>query len=333
MLRVVCSAYEMGESKVLAGVSPDTWNDYNATTKVFYSTKINYNILKTLFKESNPDIVYINGMFLPKYNWLPLYIAKRQGIKVVLAPRGMLQQGALAVKPFKKKIFLSLFRFTGLHKNITWHATDEQEKIDIEKLFGNNANVKIALNIPKAPLPSWSQRNKQMEELRIVYLSLITEKKNLHLVLEALREMKTPIAFDIYGPVKDANYWESCQQLMKDQIHQISYKGAVNPFDVQSTLQKYHAFVLPTRGENFGHAIYEALSSGTVPIISPFTPWGYLQEHQAGIAVNSWKVEDWAKAIITLMSTDQEEFNKLSQNAFSLAGAYFKKNDFNSAVP
>jgi len=320
----------MSESKTLDGIKADEWNDYSANAKVFYSSKISYSILTTLFQQSNPDVVYINGMFLPIYNWLPLIIAKKQNRKIALAPRGMLQQGALAVKPLKKKIFLSLFKLPGLYKNISWHATDEQEQSDIKKLFGESADVKIALNIPKAPLKLWTSRSKSMNELKMVYLSLITEKKNLHLVLEALKEIKTPIVFDIYGPIKDASYWENCQPLMRNQIHDIQYKGTVNPFEVQDKLQAYHSFILPTKGENFGHAIYEALSVGTVPIISPFTPWGNLQQYNAGITVDSWKTEDWAKAVSSMMNFNQEDFNTLSQNAFTLAKDYFEKNDFKS---
>src|SRR5258706_15522102 len=87
-LDVVCSAYEIGESKVIQGINPDTWNDYNATTRVFYSTQLHYKTVKNVFQESNPDVVYINGIFLPYYNWVPLYLAKKQKIKVVVAPRG-----------------------------------------------------------------------------------------------------------------------------------------------------------------------------------------------------------------------------------------------------
>lgn len=328
---IVCSAYETGEKKILDGIDADEWIDYSTNVKIFYASKISYKILKTLFRSNDFDVVYINGIYLPLYNWLPLYLAKQKNMKIVLAARGMLQPAALAVKPMKKKIFLRLFKLSGLHKNIRWHATDPQERIDIRKKMGNHADVEIAPNIPKPPPNSWLRRSKPNGELRLIYLSLIAEMKNLHLILEVLKLVKTPIEFDIYGPIKDAKYWESCQSLMKGQIHSIQYRGVVKPNDVQSKLQEYHAFILPTKGENFGHAIYEALSSGTVPIISPFTPWGNLGLKNAGITVDSWEVEDWAEAIHALLKIDQKEFNKLSLNAFSLAKDYFQKNDFKSS--
>jgi glycosyltransferase involved in cell wall biosynthesis len=51
---------------------------------------------------------------------------------------------------------------------------------------------------------------------------------------------------------------------------------------VPSTLQQYHFFYLPTWGENFGHAIAEALNAATPVIISDKTPWQNLHEQHAG---------------------------------------------------
>lgn len=270
---VFCSAYEMGEHTQLPGIMPDVWNTYNTTTRVFYSSRPSYKVLKTIFDTCLPDIIYLNGLFLPIYTVMPVMLAKRKNIKTVLAPRGMLQAGALSLKSVKKKIFLSCFKLFGLNQSLYWHATDRQEEADIKKIFGDEARVIIAPNIPKAPYLFLPERKKKRNELKLVYLSLIAEKKNLHLALLAIREIKsTPIIFDIYGPIKDQEYWEHCQPLMESIIHQIHYKGAINPTSVQDTLSKYDAFILPTKGENFGHAIYEALSVGTPCIISRFTP-------------------------------------------------------------
>ena len=43
----------------------------------------------------------------------------------------------------------------------------------------------------------------------------------------------------------------------------VSYLGAVLPENVQGILSKYDLFVLPTRGENYGHVILESLATGT----------------------------------------------------------------------
>lgn len=324
---VVCSAYDLGEHQSLRGIEIDRWNAYGESTSVFYSTGSGYQSVRQALKEVNPDIVYINGVFLPAYNWYPLWLAKCQKRRVVIAPRGMLQQGALAIRSSKKKWFLRLFKLLQLHCGVVWHATDEQEQKDIQGIIGEGAVVKLAPNIPKTPVVEVPLRYKNKGELRLVYLSLIAEKKNLHLVLEALKVVRTPIQFDIYGPVKDEIYWLRCQDLMNEQIHAIHYLGPINPLEVQPLLAQYHALVLPTRGENFGHAIYEALSVGTPAIISSFTPWGVLQDKEAGIT-HELNVQSLADAIRNFVELDNHEFTKLSLGANKVATEYFQQHDY-----
>ncbi|MCB8933280.1 MAG: glycosyltransferase, partial [Chthonomonadaceae bacterium] len=47
-------------------------------------------------------------------------------------------------------------------------------------------------------------------------------------------------------------------------------------------LQAYDAFFMPTHGENFGHAIWEALAAGLPVVISDKTAWRGLEAAGAG---------------------------------------------------
>lgn len=324
---VVCGARDMGDSALLEGVQTNAWNRLNKNVNIFYIDGSPYKAVRSAFDMADPDFVYINGIFLPVYNWLPLWFAKRRKRKVIMAPRGVLQKGALSVRRVKKFLFLQLFKLLGFHKNVTWHATDTGESEDARRIFGNNAFTVIAANIPKTPKPPPLQRSKDKGKLQMVYLSLITEKKNLHLVLTALKVIKTPVQFDIYGPIKDIAYWKKCERLMEDQVHTIRYLGVLLPIQVQDVLSFYHLLILPTKGENFGHAIYEALSSGTPVLISPFTPWGKLQDSRAGLTTPI-DIDSLVEAIQTFIQYDEQEFLQLSLNAHKLAFDYFFENDF-----
>ena len=211
---VVCEACDIGENSILSGITPNVWNDHDQNVKVYYITRKRTMTIRNIFSEINPDSVYINGMFLPVYNWFPLWLGIKQKRKVVLAPRGMLQQGALSIKPLKKKIFLSIFKSLKVAHQVIWHATDIQEHEDILKLFGSQSNVLQAPNVPKIPKRVPIKREKRVGELKLVYLSLITEKKNLSLILKALHMIITPVTLDIYGPISDPEYWKFCQSLM-----------------------------------------------------------------------------------------------------------------------
>jgi glycosyltransferase involved in cell wall biosynthesis len=325
---IFCSARDLGDSTPMDSIALDQWSDFSPGIRVYYSTTTSLKLVRRILDDTNPDFIYINGVFSVPFNLIPLWVAQRKNSKIVISPRGMLQRGALSIKPLKKKLALFSFKSVGLFKAIRWHVTDGQEKLDVERLMGLKSEIVLASNIPKPLKTIIHQREKKKQTLKLVFLSLISEKKNLHLALEALKEIQTPISFHIYGPVKDEAYWLTCKKLMEGQVHDIQYRGIVNPRDVQETLSNYHAFVLPTKGENFGHAIYEAFSVGTPVLVSPFTPWGRLQDFHAGITVGTLRAEDWRAAMQKFIDFNQNEYSILSEGAYNLARSYLSHNDF-----
>jgi len=219
-------------------------------------------------------------------------------------------------------------KLVGGFNKVHWHATDEQELADISAVARKNDDITIASNIPKEPSQLKEER-KRTGQLRMVFFSLITEKKNLLLALEALKEIPTRITFHIYGPIKDPSYWSKCVDVIKqNKVHEIEYLGSVNSTEVQEKLSGYDVMILPTKGENFGHAIYEALSVGTPVIVSKHTPWGKLHEQSAGITVESDQKEDWKKAIQAFIDLDEKQYGDLTLGAYSIAKDYYLKSDF-----
>ena len=98
----------------------------------------------------------------------------------------MLQKGALENGFFKKKLFLGLLKTLGFFKRVTWHGTDEQEAADIRKNIDLNAHVTVIPDIPIIPGEVQYPVVKLQGSIKLIYLSLITEKKNLKFLLELL---------------------------------------------------------------------------------------------------------------------------------------------------
>ena len=73
---------------------------------------------------------------------------------------------------------------------------------------------------------------------------------------------------------------------------------------------------MPSKGENYGHAIVECLSQGKPVIIGKNTPWQQLDKVNAGFDVST---EAISQAIQNLINADQEEYNQWSTGA----AAYF----------
>jgi len=332
----ITSGYDHGEITPYPDLKLNTW------TKVLLPgahTPINvwYNdnkgppkkTLKKLIEDIDPEHIYLNGIYSLHYFLLPLMAVKALGFedKVIICPRGMLQRGALEVRSLKKKIYLTVLRGLGLVKKVRWHATNQQEKEDIAFHFKGNNEIIVAENIPKKPIKNITFPTKKRDELKLIYLSLISEKKNLLLLLQALNPIKPGLSLEVYGPPKDVDYWHKCEDLIKTIPNKVKYMGNVKPAYVQQVISAAQVFVLPTKGENFGHALYESLSVGRPVITSNFTPWNNLEQHKAGINVDIVNDEELILAMEKFKAMDQREYDDHCKGAYQMACNYFNSLD------
>ena len=85
------------------------------------------------------------------------------------------------------------------------------------------------------------------------------------------------------------------------------YHGEIAPDFVAEVLAQQHVFIMPSKSENFGHAIAESLSVGKPVITSNNTPWNNLEQNNAGI--NAADVLSIAKAISFFAELNQCDYN------------------------
>lgn len=331
---VITSNHDLLSPEKYEGVITNRWNKTklpgNISTQVFYADKTypKKSYLK-IISQIEPAVIYFNNIFSYYFFRLPLLALKgRPGdYKILICPRGMLQQGALAVKPLKKKIYLAYLRYSGSLTNAFWHATNKEEASDIKKYFPKNKGINIASNIPHAPLKEIFCPAKEQGAVHLAFLSLITEKKNLLLLLQVLLALNKNIVLHIYGPVTDKKYWSQCKSVMQQMPEMVQYKGEVYPDNVQHLLSLYHALILFTKGENFGHALYESLSAGRPVITSHFTPWNELQQKKAGLNVNINDLKDCFEKLNKFTELGQEEYDAYCKGAHQLAKQYYQNLD------
>jgi glycosyltransferase involved in cell wall biosynthesis len=223
------------------------------------------------------DVLYVNSLWNPCFTMIPV-IAARLGLlrakRVLLAPRGELSPGALAVKRHKKRLFLTWWGPLLRSMNVVWHATSEHEASDIRAVFPR-ARLEVNANqvaLPHEPLAAVAAHD---GPVRLVFIGRISVMKNLDLTLSTLAGLSKPVEFDIFGPVEDTDYWSKCKGLMtQTPAHvRVRYGGELAPTEVRRTFSEYDAFVFPTRGENFGHIIAESMSASCPVVCSDKTPW------------------------------------------------------------
>ena len=303
------------------------WSVGQNNENVYYTSFLSPFLLARLIYKIKPDVIMINGMFHWHTTLFGLLFGKMRRNKIIISPRGMLQDWALKRGATKKLVFLSIVKLL-LKADEVWHATDELEKADILRHFGEAQQVHIASNIPRPvgeifsiPIPNPAGK------ITIVFLSLINPNKNLHLIIDSVNQLGGKFIVDIYGPIIDSDYWQLCRGKIRDESI-VCYKGSVPPWEVPKILQGYHFFVLPTQGENFGHAIFDALASGVPVVISDRTPWKGLDSFNAGFYINLDDSESLLNTLKTISFLSQEQYQKYRTQSIGYAKNYLAGKDY-----
>jgi len=314
-------------------VKSDEWNILPNGLRVYYFSKKNLSAksIRNILSEEKFDAVYLNGIYSLYFTLLPLYyLRKNRNIRIVIAVRGMLAQSALGVKRSKKKLFLLFVRTIKLFRNVVFHATSQQEKMDVVKIIGEKVNVKIASNLwQKDNAIEWKQKRKVEKDVRLVSIARISPEKNTKFALDVLLKVKGNVGFDLFGPVYNNKYWEECKDVINKLPSNVvvNYKGSLQSENVLTTLSGYHFLFIPTRGENFGHAILQAMSVGVPVIISDQTMWRDLKKSNAGWDISLSSENDFISVIETCINMDQAEYDILSKGAFDLARSFINNKD------
>lgn len=237
--------------------------------------------LKEAIEGKGYEILYLNSFFSYRGS-IEIYQQLKHQLKtmrILLAPRGEFSSAALNLKRNKKQAYLKLCRLFGCYSEIYWHASTANEHEDIARQFPSAVQrIHIAEDpVDIGELPDYSIESSKINPgvLRLAFISRISPMKNLDGLLRILAMTTRKIELDIYGPIEDAEYWKSCQRLIAlvPGSVMVTYKGALEPESVSPAFAKYDLFAFPTRGENFGHVIFEALRVGTPVLVSDQTPW------------------------------------------------------------
>lgn len=315
---IMCADRDHGDTDSYENVQINAVNRVGKAD-VFYveNGAFSLTLLKAMANEN--DIIYVCG----PYNdyAIKALILKRLGLiksPLIMAPMGSFSKGALALKSTKKKIFLKVFKLLSLFKDVVFSVTSEMEEKELKEALKINNKCYVAED-PQRYVDNSLQHLifKNNEKLNVVFLSRICEKKNLEGAVRILSKVKKKVCFHVYGIIEDAEYYEKCKALMINLPVNIQweYMGEAESENVPEIFSKYDVFLFPTLGENFGHVISEALSAGTIPVLSDTTPWNDLEEKESGYVTNLSDTERFVAILENLCDMSNDELKTLSQNA------------------
>lgn len=319
--------------KSILSVEPDRWIQYRNFAKVMYLSKLNrgYATIKKVISEVDPETVYLNGMYSLSFMIFPLWrLRKLNHVKVVIAPRGMLQQESLAIKPVKKKIYLSILKKLLLRRDVYWHVTTAQEKLHLQSFISDAKFIRVIGNVPNYQI-NVEPDAKTLPDTKVFgTVALISPMKNIHLILDSLANITFALTYKLYGPIKDQKYWNACLHSIKNLPPSIKfiYGGEIKPDSVSEVISSFDFYIQPSKSENFGHSIFEAFNHGIPVIISDQTPWKSLQKKRAGWDVDLKDSQSLENAISDAAQLDRNSYLEYCKGSRKIAVDYMESHDF-----
>jgi glycosyltransferase involved in cell wall biosynthesis len=241
--------------------------------------------------------------------------ARRAGVPVLLRPCGMLSDYSRRRSAWRKALYWRLVERPNLAAVRRFHATSAAEGRELERL---------GLNLPAEVIPlgvdpqAWSQP-RDPHALRercgpaagdrpvLLFLSRLHPKKGLaDLLLPALARLRSGAFLAIAGgPDEHEPHHADEVRATIERLGlagRVALLGAVPPAERWALLDGATAFVLPSRSENFGVVVAEAMARGVPVVVSDAVQ---SCEHVAAAGagrVVPLKVEALADALDALMT-------------------------------
>lgn len=273
---------------------------------MYVSALENRTFLKQVFKEKKWKSIYVNSIYSAFFGFQAVSMAKQLRLNTIVCPRGMLAAGSVKQKWWLKIPFLKVSKALGWYNQVTWHATNSTEAENINRWY-KNAKITIIANVVGKPTNVKRQTPKGQNALRVLCVSRIAPEKNVLFIIERLASLAlVNVTLTLVGSVYNDKYANQIKLLAAKHHIIIDWKGHLDPADIEKSLLDYDLFMLPTLGENYGHAIVEALRAGLPVLISDNTPWSQVEESQAGFAISLHDKEQFERVISDFYAMDED---------------------------
>lgn len=265
--------------------------------------------------ERSVDLLHNHGM----WQLNALYAAKsgaRHGVPVVQSPRGALSRYAFSHGSWTKRVFWPLFQKRALERVTCFHATAQSEADDIRS-WGFRQPIALIPNGIDLPDPSTLATARTRT---LLFLGRLHPVKGIPDLLEAWSRVAPRFPeWDVKIAGEDGGYYGSTGYRAELEATsarlgcpRVRFLGEVNGAAKFRLMSESLLFILPSRSENFGIAVAEALASGTAAIVTHGAPWGGLDAERAGWWVGQ-SVDAIAASLERAMSLSEAELAAMGQ--------------------
>ena len=262
------------------------------------------------------DVIHGHGLWM-----VPGIYARRAAVRsavpFVISPRGMLDAWSLQRSPVRKRLAARTYERGNLRAAKAFHATSD---LEARAIRGYGAHQPIAVVPNGVDLPderAFAARDRlelRFPELRgrrwLVFMSRLHAKKGLDLLLDAWSRLRVELPnwhLVIAGPDLDGSRSQLERRIADDNLSaSVTLTGMLEGIEKNSALANSELFVLPTRSENFGIAIAEALAHRIPVVTTTAAPWLEIVERRCGwwVAPESAAIEAALRSA-TALSRDE----------------------------
>lgn len=231
-------------------------------------------------KANGVALIHSHGLWMMP-NIYPARAAARAGIPHVIAPRGTLDPAALVHSAYAKKLVRWLGQDSSLIGATAFHATSmiEVSHIRAQGLCQPIVLSPNGIDIPPVTRPVRGGRR------TLLYLGRLHQKKGLDMLLQAWMVLESAYPdWDLRIVGKGSAIFEAdlARDIARRGLSRVTLEGPAYAGDKLTAFQQADLFVLPTRGENFGMVVAEALAAGTAVVTTTAAPWSELEQNNAG---------------------------------------------------
>ncbi|WP_040281395.1 glycosyltransferase [Psychroserpens damuponensis] len=282
--------------------------------------------LKTwLETHSDYDLYHTNALWQYASHAAALK-AQKDKKPYVISAHGMLYPEGLKKSKWFKKLALGLFQKKDLLKATAFHATSHKEMTYL-RAFGLTQPVAVIPNAIDVNAFSKTTKASHSSTRKIGFLGRLAPIKNLEVLIEAWaasKAMTQDAELVIIGD-GDQVYVDQLKTLIKTHnLENITFTGFLSGQAQEDIMQKLSYLVLPSKSENFGMVVPEALAREIPVIASKGTPWEELNTKQCGWWIDS-DLSSLSTAIHEALSLDEIKRLEMGENGRHLVESKYSK--------
>lgn len=211
--------------------------------------------------------------------------------RLVSAPHGSLSSFALRHSRFQKEVFWRLGQRQALVAADCLHVTSDSELADVRRA-GFRQPVAVIPHGFDVPAPRLMRR---ATPRRVLYLGRIHPIKGIGELVRAWSLVgadREGWELHIVGPGEPRQVADIRSVIAQAGAGGVFVRDAAYGADKNREYCDASVFALPSKSENFGMTVAEALGHGTPVIVGRGAPWAGIEEHRCG-----WWVEPTAGAL------------------------------------